>query len=165
MDEEIEIVDSGAMETVSRFAVEYDEEERLLSPDFTNIAECFIKTDDSWIVIATNSKGSPEAVGNVAFEIRNLGSVVENLGDVLNGKLRDEAIDSLTFKVGGDEMVFSADTVFPLNQIVPRERVTISNLREMELDGLEFMQLALPNKAAERLYEELKKLSDNVGEK
>jgi hypothetical protein len=84
--------------------------------------------------------------------------VVENLGDVLAGKLRDEAIDSLKFKSGGDEMIFSADTVFPLNQLIPRERVTISNLRELELDGLEFMQLALPIKAAERLFEELKKI-------
>lgn len=160
MDEEIEIVDSGAMENVSEFVVEYDDEEQLLSPDFTNIAECFIKTGDGWIVIATNSKGSPEAVGNIAFEIQNLALVAENLGDVLAGKLRDEAKDNLKFKSGGDEIIFSADTVFPLNQLIPRERVTISNLRELELDGLEFMQLALPIKAAERLYEELKKLSE-----
>ena len=164
MDEEIEIVDSSAMRILSEFAVEYDEDEQLLSPDFTNIAECFIKTGGDWIVIATNSKGSPEAVGNIAFEMQNLALVAENLGDVLAGKLRDEARDSLTFKSGGDEIVVSADSVLPLNQLVPRERVTISNLREMELDGLEFMQLALPVKAAERLHKEFKKLSDNVGE-
>ena len=159
MDEEIEMVDSGSMRILSEFAVEYDEDERLLSPDFTNLAECFIKTDDDWIVIATNSKGSPEAVGNVAFEGGNVALVAENLSDVLSGKLREEGTDSLKFERGGDEMVFSADSVFPLNQPVPRERVTISNLRELELDGLEFMQLALPVKAAEKLCEELKKLS------
>ena len=159
MDEEIEIVDSSAMRILSEFAVEYDEEERLLSPDFTNIAECFIKTDDELIVIATNSKGSPEAVGNIAFERGNLALVAENLSDVLAGKLRETGEDSLKFKSGADEMVFSADSVFPLNQPLPRERVTISNLREMELDGLEFLQLALPIKAAEKLCEELKKLS------
>ena len=158
MDEEIEIVDSGAMKVLSKFAVEYDENERLLSPDFTNIAECFVKADDDWIVIATNSKGSPEAVGNVAFEIQNLALVAENLGDVLAGKLRETGADSLKFERGKDEMIFSADAVFPLNQTVPRERITISNLREIELDGLEFLQLALPVKAAERLCEELKNL-------
>lgn len=159
MDEEIEIVDSGAMQVLSAFAVEYDEDEQLLSPDFTNLAECFIKTGGNWIVIATNSKGSPEAVGNVAFESQNLASVAENLSDVLSGKLREEGKNSLKFERGADEMIFSADSVFPLNQPVPRERVTISNLRELELDGLEFMQLALPIKAAEKLCEELKKLS------
>lgn len=159
MSEEIETVDSGAMRILSEFAVEYDEDENLLSPDFTNLAECFIKTGGDWIVIATNSKGSPEAVGNVAFESQNIAFVAEKLSDVLSGKLREDGTDSLKFARGGDEMVFSADSVFPLNQPVPRERVSISNLRELELDGLEFMQLALPIKAAEKLCEELKKLS------
>lgn len=159
MDEEIEIVDSGAMTILSRFAVEYDEDEKLLSPDFTNLAECFVKAGDDWIVIATNSKGSSEEVGNIAFESQNLVPVAENLSDILAGKLPETGKDSLKFKSGGDEMVFSADSVFPLNQPVPRERITISNLRELELDGLEFLQLALPVKAAEKLCEELKKLS------
>lgn len=159
MDEEIEIVDSGAMKVLSEFAVEYDEEEQVLSPDFTNIAECFIKADEKWIVVATNSKGSRDAVGNIAFERGNLALVAENLGGVLAGKLRETGAESLKFESGADEMIFSADSVFPLNQLVPRERVTISNLRELELDGLEFMQLALPEKAAEKLFEELKKLT------
>lgn len=159
MDEEIEIVDSGAMRTLSQFAVEYDDDEQTLSPEFTNIAECFIKTNDVFVVIATNSKGSPEPVGNIAFERGNLALVAKNLGDVLAGKLRETGADSLKFESGADEMIFSADSVFPLNQPLPRERVTISNLREMELDGLEFMQLALPIRAAERLFEELKKLT------
>lgn len=156
MDEEFEIVDSSAMRILSEFAVEYDDEEQNLSPDFTNLAECFIKTDDVFIVIATNSKGSPEAIGNVAFEIQNTVAVAENLSAVLAGTLSETGEDSLTFKSGADDLVFSADSVFPLNQPLPRERVTISNLREMELDGLEFLQLALPVKAVERLCEELK---------
>ena len=62
----MEVIDSTNMEILSEFPVEYDEAE-LESPSSTNMKNCFIKASDDWVVIAANSKGSDEAVGDVAF--------------------------------------------------------------------------------------------------
>ncbi len=55
MSEEPEIIDSTNMEILSKFPVEYDDEE-IASPSSTNIKKCFIKAFDGWVVFATNSK-------------------------------------------------------------------------------------------------------------
>ena len=157
MNEEPEIIDSTDMEILSEFAVEYDEAE-LESTGSTNMKNCFIKASDEWVVFAANSKGSDEAVGSVAFERGTFRRLTEELAAVLAGKLHDEKLDALTFKNGRDEMTVGASSSLPLNQLAWVNRVNISNLREIELDEIEYGQMSLPVEAARRLHEEMKRL-------
>jgi hypothetical protein len=101
MNEEPEIIDSTDMEILSEFPVEYDEEE-IESPSSTNIKNCFIKAGGGWIVFAANSKGSDEAVGNVAFERDSFKQLAQELEAVLSGKLYEEKLDALSFENGRD---------------------------------------------------------------
>lgn len=157
MNEKPEIVDSTDMETLCEFPVEYDEAE-LESLSSTNMKNCFIKASDEWVVFAANSKGSDEAVGNVAFEPGSFKRLTEELGAVLAGKLHDEKLDDVTFKDGADEIVVSASSNLPLNQLAWVNRVNITNLREIELDELEYGQMSLPVEAARKLHREMKRL-------
>lgn len=157
MNEEPEIIDSTNMEILSEFPVEYDEAE-LESPSSTNMKNCFIKASDRWIVFAANSKGSDEAVGDVAFERRTFSQLANELEAVLAGKLYKEKLDALTFENGRDQMIVSATSNLPLNQFAWVNRVNVTNLREMELDENEYGGLSLPVEAARKLHEEMKRL-------
>lgn len=157
MSEDIEIIDSTDMEILSEFPIEYDEAE-LESPSSTNMKNCFIKASDRWIVFAANSKGSDEAVGNVAFERGSFKRLTEELGAVLAGKLHEEKLDALTFKNGRDEMIVGASSSLPLNQFVWINRISISNLREIELDEIEYGEIELPVEAAKKLHREMERL-------
>ena len=157
MNETPEIVDSTDMEILSEFPVEYDQNE-LESPSSTNMNNCFIKASDIWIVFAANSKGSDEAVGNVAFERSTFDRLSRELEAVLAGKLHDEKMDALTFENGSDKMIISATSNLPLNQFAWVNRINISNLREIELDDLEYGQISLPVEAARKLHGEMKRL-------
>lgn len=150
MNEELVIIDSTAMQVLSDFEVELNDDETV---------RCFVKADDYWIVFAIGSE--QESTGYLAFEKSNIGLVNENLGEVLAGKLFNEELEAVTFESGKDEIQISASTVFPSNSVAPRETVTILNLREMELDGLEFSTgLSLSPKSAEKLHQELEHLSN-----
>lgn len=153
----METIDSGNMETLAEFPVEYDEAE-IESPSSTNMKNCFIKTDGEWIVFAANSRGSDEAVGNVAFETSTFKLLSEQLEAVLAGKLYKEKLDALTFENGRDQMIVSASSILPLNQFAWVERVSISNVREIELDDLEYGRISLPVKAAKKLHQEMERL-------
>lgn len=157
MDEEPEIIDSTNMEILSEFLIEYDEEE-ISSPSSTNGKNCFIKASDGWIVFAANSKGSDEAIGEVAFERASFKQLSQELEAVLSGKLYKEKLDALTFQNGKDEMIISATSNLPLNQFAWVNRVNISNLRQIELDEIEYGELSFPVKAARRLHQEMKRL-------
>ena len=157
MNEEPEIVDSTNMEILSEFSVEYDDEE-IASPSSTNIKKCFIKAFDGWVVFATNSKGLDEAIGNVAFERGSFIQLSQELEAVLSGKLYEEKLDALTFQNGKDEMIISATSNLPLNQFAWMNRVNISNLRQIELDEIEYGELSLPVKAVRKLHQEMKRL-------
>lgn len=130
MNEEPEIIDSTDMEILSEFPVKYDEVE-LESPSSTNMKNCFIKASDRWVVFAANSKGSDEAVGNVAFKRGTFRRLSQELEAVLSGKLYKEKLDVLTFENGLDEMIVSATSNLPLNQFAWVNRINISNLREI----------------------------------
>jgi hypothetical protein len=150
MNEEIEIIDSTGMKVLSDFEVELNDAETV---------RCFIKADDYWIVFAIGT--AAEATGYLAFERKNVELVDKNLGEVLAGKLFNEELDFIVFESGKDEIQISASTVFPSNSVTPRETVTVLNLREIELDGLEFSTgLSLSPKSAEILHKELNKLSN-----
>jgi hypothetical protein len=150
MNEEIEIVDSDAMQILSNFEIDLEDGES---------ERCFIKTDNYWIVFAVGSEKA--SIGYLAFEWANIGLVNKNLSEVLAGKLFNEELDAVTFESGKDEFQISASSVFPSNRATPRETITILNLREMELDGLEFSTgLSLSPKAAETLHKELNNLSN-----
>lgn len=153
----METIDSTNMETLAVFPVEYDEAE-IESPSATNMKNCFIKSDGKWIVFAANSKGSDEAVGNVAVEKSSFARLSKELDAVLAGKLYKEKLDALTFENGQDEIIVSATSSLPLNRFVCVERINISNVREIELDDVEFGSLDLPVKAARKLGEEMKRL-------
>lgn len=157
MNDEAEIIDSSKMEILSEFSIEYDEEE-IASPSSTNGKNCFIKTSDGWVVFAANSKGSDEATGEVAFEQGSFKQLSQELEAVLSGKLYEEKLDALTFQNGKDKMIISATSNLPLNQFAWVNRVNISNLREIELDGIEYGELSLPVKAARKLHQEMKRL-------
>jgi len=157
MSEEMEVIDSTNMEILSEFPVEYDEAE-LESPSSTNMKNCFIKASDRWIVFAANSKGSDEAVGNVAFERGTFRQLADELEAVLAGKLYKEKLDALTFENGKDQMIVSATSNLPLNQFAWVNRVNISNLRQIELDEIEYGELSLPVKAVRKLHQEMKRL-------
>ncbi len=149
MNEEIEIVDSAEMQVLGEFEIDSDDDET---------ARCFIKTDNYWIVFAIGSE--KESTGHLAFERANVELVNKNLSEVLTGKLFNEELDAITFENGKDEFQISASSVFPSNRATPRETITILNLREMELDGLEFSTgLSLSPKSAEILHKELNNLS------
>jgi hypothetical protein len=150
MNEEIEIIDSTGMKVLSDFEVELNDAETV---------RCFIKADDYWIVFAIGT--AAEATGYLAFERKNVELVNKNLGEVLAGKLFNEELDFIVFESGKDEIQISASTVFPSNSVTPRETITVLNLREMELDGLEFSTgLSLSPKSAEILHKELNSLSN-----
>ncbi len=157
MNEEMEIVDSSKMEILSEFSVEYDDEE-IESPSSTNIKNCFIKSGGEWIVFAANSKGSDEAVGDVAFERSSFKQLSRELEAVLSGKLYKEKLDALEFENGRDQMIVSATSNLPLNQFAWVNRVNISNLRQIELDDLEYGSFSLPVKAAQKLSREMNRL-------
>ena len=157
MNEEIEIIDSSKMKILSEFSVEYDPEE-LESPSLTNTKTCFIKASDDWIVFATNSKGLDAAIGNIAFEHSSFKELSQKLEAVLSGKLNKEQLDALKFQNGTDEIIISVTSNLPLNQFAWVNRVNISNLREIELDDLEYGELSLPIKAAQKLHQEMKRL-------
>lgn len=157
MNEEPEIIDSTDMEILSEFAVEYDEAE-LESTTSANMKNCFIKASDAWVVFAADSKGSDEAVGEVAFERGTFRRLTEELDAVLAGKLHEEKSDASTFKNGRDEIVVGASSNLPLNRLAWTNRINISNLREIELDDLEYGQMSLPVEAARKLHEEMKRL-------
>lgn len=150
-------IDSSAMTILTDFPVEYDDAE-IESPGSTNIKECFVKTDGDWIVLATNSRGANEPIGNVAFEASTAALLSEELKAVLSGKLREEEADAATVKNGADTIIISATSNLPINQTSWVNRVSISNLREIELDEIEFGELSLPVRAARRLSEELERL-------
>jgi hypothetical protein len=146
--EELEIVDSTAMQVLTSFDVELNDENNL---------RCFIKSDDYWIVFAIGSEKN--STGYLAFAKENVELVNKNLQEVLAGKLFDEELDAITFENAKDEFQISASSVFPSNRAVPRETITIMNLREMELDGLDITTgLCVSNKSAEKLHSELEKL-------
>jgi hypothetical protein len=148
LNDEIEIVDSTAMRVLSEFEIELNDEETV---------KCFIKTDDYWLVFAV------ESTGYLAFERVNIGLVNRHLAEVLAGKLFTEELDRITFENGKDEFQISASSVFPSNRATPRETITILNLREMELDGLDFSTgLSLSPKSAEKLHQELENLSTKI---
>ncbi|HXH70519.1 MAG TPA: hypothetical protein VNI60_09335 [Pyrinomonadaceae bacterium] len=157
MSEEIEIIDSTNMEILSEFPVEYDEDE-LKSPSSTNIKNYFIKASDRWIVFTANSKGSDEAVGDVAFERSSFKQLSQELEAVLAGKLYEEKLDALIFENGRDKMIISATRNLPLNQFAWVNRVNVSNLREIELDEIEYGSLSLPVEAARKLHREMQRL-------
>jgi hypothetical protein len=149
MNEEIEIVDSTEMQVLSEFEIDLDDE----------TTKCFIKADNYWIVFAVGSEN--EATGHLAFERKNIALVNKNLSEVLAGKLFNEELDAIAFESEKDEFQISASSVFPSNRATPRETITILNLREMELDGLEFSTgLSLSPKSAETLHKELNNLSN-----
>jgi hypothetical protein len=127
--EEFEIVDSSAMRVLGHFDCSIPDEEAM---------SCNLKTDGHWIVFTLCSRLGAESVGYLAIEQGSLGPIKTNLADVLAGKLRDSAIDCVTFTSGNDQMQISASYVFPGNRATPRETITIMNLRELELDGLEY---------------------------
>lgn len=158
--EELEIVDSTSMEILSEFAVEYDQEE-LDSPSSTNIKSCFIKASGEWVVLATSSKGSGVAMGDVAFGRGAFKQLSQELEAVLGGKLHREKLDALTFSSGRDEMIVSATSSLPLNQLAWVNRINIANLREIELDEVGYGELSLPVEAAKKLHQEMQRL---VGE-
>jgi hypothetical protein len=56
-------------------------------------------------------------------------------------------------------MITTASSVLPLNQFAWVNRVSVSNLRPVELDDIEYGELSLPVKAARKLSEEMKRLS------
>jgi hypothetical protein len=148
MNEEIEIIDSTGMKVLSDFEVELND---------TETVKCFIKADDYWIVFAIGTIA--EATGYLAFERKNVELVNKNLGEVLDGKLFKEELDFTVFESGKDEIQISASSVFPSNRATSRETITILNLREIELDGLEFSTgLSLSPKSAETLSKHLEKL-------
>lgn len=157
MNETPEIVDSTDMEILSEFAVEYDQAE-LESPNSTNMKNCFIKASEKWVVFAANSKGSDAAVGDVAFERGTFKRLTEELEAVLSGKLHEEKLDALTFENGRDRMIVSATSNLPLNQLAWINRINISNLREIELDELEYGQMSFPVETARKLYQEMRRL-------
>lgn len=155
--EELEVVDSTGMEILSEFAVEYDQAE-LDSPSLTNIKNCFIKASGEWIVLATSSKGSGVAMGDVAFGRGAFRQLSQELEAVLGGKLHREKLDALSFSIGRDQMIVSATSSLPLNQLAWINRINISNLREIELDELEYGELSLPVEAAKKLHQEMRRL-------
>jgi hypothetical protein len=68
-------------------------------------------------------------------------------------------VDCLNFSIGNDEIQISASSVFPGNRATPREAITILNLREIELDGLEYSTgLSLSPKSAANLVNVLSSL-------
>jgi hypothetical protein len=158
MDDDLEIINSNLMSVSRKFDIEYDHDEKLLSPDFTYLDKCLIKSDDNLIVIGTTSNNNKDFLANLAFEKKSVDLLKNLLVKVFEENLAANEREYLSEKNDKDEFVVSVTSVFPLNQLFPRERISISNLREAELDGLEFMQLSLPIKSAERLLKELKSL-------
>ncbi len=149
INDELKTIDSTEMQILGDFECKLNDAENL---------RCFIKADDYWIVFAVGSVA--QAVGHLAFERTNIELVSQKLGEVLAGKLFNEELDFIAFESGKDEIQISASTVFPSNSVTPRETITVLNLREMELDGLEFSTgLSLSPKSAETLSKELEKLA------
>jgi hypothetical protein len=149
INDELETIDSTAMQILGDFECQLNDAETV---------RCFIKADDYWLVCAIGS--ATEAIGHLAFERTNIELVNQKLDEVLAGKLFNEELDFIAFESGKDEIQISASTVFPSNSVTPRETITVLNLREMELDGLEFSTgLSLSPKSAETLSKELAKLS------
>lgn len=98
--------------------------------------------------------------GDILFEKSNLKAVGDALTDVLAGKLADSGERAFIIKQGKDYLGIGAVSNWGHNMSAPEEKVTLQNMRNVELDGIEIgmSSLNINVSTAKKLNEDIGKI-------
>lgn len=147
------------MNELSRFPIEYENDEEITKPESTEKAELYICFLDTDIIIAYRSKRSGRRISEIVFERQNALFVAESIKELLNREKPWE--ESISLENGKDKLLIYYSSSWAHNLPAPFERVNVKNSgRNYELDDLRSRDiwLSLPPRMAQRFADEIQKL-------